>query len=137
MSGTAPTPDLRYIVLIAEHDSGLRAALEFLLNVEGYQVQKVDSGEALLTVRLPERDACLVVDQDLPGLSGLAAIEELRRRGVELPIVLLAGHPQGLLPLLAMKARAHLVDKPLRGGVLIALIAAALTEPTPTDLRSS
>lgn len=124
-------------MLIAEHDSGLRAGLEFLLRVEGYGVQVVDSGDALLNVRLLERDACLVVDQDLPGLSGLAAIEELRRRGMELPAVLLAGHPQGLLPRLAAKARVHLVDKPLLADVLLAAIAGALTEAPSPALRRS
>lgn len=126
MSETPHTPDILHIVLIAEHDSGLRAALEFLLCVEGYGVQALGSGEALLQVDLPKRDACLVVDQDLPGLSGLAAIEELRRRGMDLPAVLLAGHPQGPLPLLAAKARVEVVEKPLWGPALLEAVGAAL-----------
>lgn len=123
MSGTIPTSD---VVLVAEHDSGLRAALAFLLRVEGYDVRTVDSGEALLTVPLPARDACLVVDQDLPGLSGLQTIEALRSRGVALPVVLLAGRPKDVAWLLDSQARVWLVEKPLWGPALLETVGAAL-----------
>jgi two-component system response regulator FixJ len=131
MSGKAPNPDLPYVVLIAAHDSGLRPALEFLLRAEGYRVKTVNSGEALLKVRLPKRKACLVVDQDLPCLSGLATITELRRRGVQLPIVLLTGDLQWMLRMIGETPRVHLIDKPLLGEALLAAITAALIGLTP------
>jgi two-component system response regulator FixJ len=131
MSGKAPNADLPYVVLIAAHDSGLRLALEFLLRAEGYRILGVDSGEALLKVRLPERNACLVVDQDLPCLSGLAAIAELRRRGVNLPIMLLTGDLQRMLRMIGETPGVHLIDKPLLGEALLTPIAAALIGPTP------
>ena len=136
MSGKPGTSELSDILLIAEHDNALRAALDFLLRVEGYRVRTIDSAEVLLSVPLPERDACLVVDQDLPGLAGLAALEELRRRGVKLPMVLMAGHPQGMLPVLAPRAKIHLVEKPLYGGALLGAISAALTASRPPALRT-
>lgn len=128
MSGTAPNPDRPHIVLVTAHDGGLRAALEFLLGVESYDVRTVDNGEALLALPLPQRDTCIVLDQDLPGLSGLKAIEALRRHGVELPVVLLAGRRDDLAWWLDRQARVQVVDKPLLGDVVLDAVATAFRE---------
>lgn len=126
MSGTAPNPDVSHIVLVTAYDSGLRDALEFLLSAEGYGVQSVESGEALLSLQLPQRDSCIVLDQDLPGLSGLKTIEVLRRRGVTLPVVLLAGRRRDLAWWIGRQSHVQLVEKPLLGETLLEAIAATL-----------
>ena len=53
------------LVVIVEDDTALAAALRFSLELEGYDVELCSSGEALLTLELPAKGACLVVDQRL------------------------------------------------------------------------
>jgi FixJ family two-component response regulator len=125
MRGPSPNPEITHIVLVTAHDDALRGALEFLFRAEGYGVQAVKGGEALLKLPLPERDACIVVDQDLPVLSGLKTIEALRRGGVALPVVLLASRRDELTWWVNRQLRVQVVEKPLRGEVVLEAVAAA------------
>lgn len=132
MTGTAPSPDAVQVVLITEADSGFRGALEFLLRIEGYQVLAIENGEALLDLALPERDACLVLDQDLPGLSGLATIEALRGRGIDLPAVLLAARRADFIWWLRAQKRIQVVEKPLLGDAIVKAVATAFDASRPS-----
>ncbi|MDP3177577.1 MAG: response regulator, partial [Spirochaetaceae bacterium] len=66
-----------YIFLV-EDDPALGKALSFALQVEGYSVELLDRAEALLDVIFPEGPIVIVTDLNLPGLSGVAALEALR-----------------------------------------------------------
>jgi FixJ family two-component response regulator len=78
-------------------------------------------------MRLPDGDACLVVDEHLPGLSGLATIQRLRAVGVRLPAILLTSRPSPALRGIAGGAGAHLLEKPLVGDLLPLQVRAAIT----------
>lgn len=121
-AGPHPGP----VVVIVEDDAALRGALRFALELEGFQVETCDSGEALLEHPLPARDGCLVVDERLPGRSGLTALAELRARGVDLPAIVVTTAPDEDLRTRALSAGATIVEKPLLGDLLILQIRAAL-----------
>ncbi len=63
----------------------------------------------------------LVVDQKMPGLSGLDLIAKLRDRRIAAPAILITGHPS-MLRQRAEKADVRIVEKPLPGDVLLAKI---------------
>lgn len=113
-------------VVLVDDDDALRAALRFSLEIDGYQVESCRSGEQLLELELPGRPACLVLDYKLPGLSGLDALEELRRRGVSLAAILVTSYASPKLRLRARELQAEVVEKPLLGDALLARIHAAL-----------
>src|SRR5262245_17601945 len=106
----APPPPLRLVIV--DDDRALRAALTFSLGLDGFQVEACGSGEALLAHELPER-GCLVIDQRLPGISGLDALRALRARGVALPALLITTDPNRRLRAAAAEAGASIVEKPL------------------------
>ena len=114
----------RHRVIVTAGDADLRRALRFLLQVEGYAVDALDSGAALLASAQSQAD-CLVVDQDLPGVSGLDALRALRRK-LKTPAVLLVGDADRKLRAEARQARVELVVKPFHGGQLLALVRSAL-----------
>lgn len=72
-------------VSIIYSDVATRASMRFLLEVEGWVVRDFKSPAEFLENPSP---GCLVLEQDLPGMAGLEFVEELRRRGVTLPVVL-------------------------------------------------
>jgi FixJ family two-component response regulator len=121
----APAPPSVYLV---DDDQALRTALKFSLELEGFDVQTYESGEDLLRANLPRRGGCLVLDQNLPGLSGLEALSVLRSRAVKLPALLITSHLAAALRETARNARATLVEKPLLGDVLVGSIWRALRE---------
>ncbi len=111
-------------MIVTAGDADLRRALRFLLQVEGYAVDALDSGAALLAATQGQAD-CLVVDQDLPGVSGLDALRALRRK-LKTPAVLLVGDADQKLRTEARQARVELVVKPFHGAQLLALVRSAL-----------
>ncbi|MFN3522770.1 MAG: response regulator transcription factor [Phenylobacterium sp.] len=120
----------RPTVVLVDDDAALRTALTFSLELDGYQVEACESGEELLRTILPITDACLVLDYNLDGMNGLAALAELRGRGVNLPALLITSHPRPAVRQAAADMRAKIVEKPLLGDALIAEIRAAL-DPHP------
>jgi len=107
-------------------DPAVLRALTFSLEIEGYDVQICESASALLALQLPNRRACLVLDQHLLPLSGLETLCILRQRDVRLPAVLITGRPHSWVQGAATAAGAILVEKPLFGDVFLVAIRDAL-----------
>lgn len=129
-----PTPDAAEtapaaLVVLVDDDDALRNALKFSLEVEGYGVMECRTGEQLVDLDLPTEAACLVIDYKLETLNGLDALEQLRRRGVDLPAILITSYANPMLRNRARRARADVVEKPLLGDGLLARIHQLLPLP--------
>lgn len=122
---SSPLSD-RPLVVIADDDAALCAALEFSLEAEGYAVETCGSGEALLLKDLPLARACLVIDERLPGVTGLDALAQLRRRGVRLPAFVITSNPGPVTRANADALGAPIVEKPLLGDALLDRIRSVL-----------
>jgi FixJ family two-component response regulator len=114
------------VVIVVDDDAAVRNALQFALELQGYEVEVCESGEALLERKLPDASACLVIDERLKGMSGLATLNVLRRREVTLPAILITSNPQPQLRMAAKAARVPIVEKPLMGDGLVTAIRVAL-----------
>lgn len=116
-----------YTVLLVEDDEALGGALQFALQIEGWRVELRTSGEALLDTPLPAGPLCLVVDIQLPGISGVEAMIELRRRGDTTPAILITTDPRPALRRAATKIGARIIEKPLISDDLLSAIRGYLT----------
>jgi len=74
-------------VLLVDDDESLQRALARALRLTGFQVEVFSSAEALLARGVHERDDCLVLDVDLPGIDGFACLRMLEASGRYLPTV--------------------------------------------------
>ncbi|HEX5263501.1 MAG TPA: response regulator [Phenylobacterium sp.] len=113
-------------VLVVDDDAAVRTALEFTLELEGFDVVTCESGEALLLRDLPARNACLVIGERLPGISGMETLQRLRARQVTLPAILVSSHPKAAFRAAAEAAGAPILEKPLIGDALMTSIHDAL-----------
>jgi FixJ family two-component response regulator len=104
---------------LVEDDAAVRAALTFSLEIEGFRVRAFESGEALLREAELPPCCCLVLDQRLPGLDGLALFEQLRRCGVDAPALLITTNPTERMRGRAQSAGMEILEKPLIGDSLI------------------
>ncbi len=116
----------RPTVIVVDDDDGLRTALRYSLEIEGFKVVTCASGESLLKLALPQTSACLVVDQVLPGLSGIDALEALRARRVDLPAIVITSSPDARLRARTLLADACLIEKPLLNDLLTCAIRSLL-----------
>jgi len=114
-------------VLLVEDDAMVRTVSAELLARAGYTVDAVDGGEAALQ-RFADGAAydAIVSDFMMPKMTGLQLSSELRRRGVELPVVYTSGYAaSALLP--PDGDRVRFVAKPFSGKEVAAALAALLT----------
>jgi len=77
-------------ILIVEDDLAILTGLSMSLKFEGYEVHQAQDGKAGLEKALDLRPDLVVLDVMMPGLNGFEVLEELRRRHVDLPVVVLS-----------------------------------------------
>lgn len=79
------------IVAVIDDDADVGDVLGGLLETMGYHVETYRSGMDFLEGATLDRLACLVVDQNMPRMTGLEMIERLSDRGVNIPSLLITG----------------------------------------------
>jgi FixJ family two-component response regulator len=117
------------VIVIVDDDFAVRNSLAFALTEEGFLVRTYCSAEMLLDGVLLSDASCLVIDQKLPGLSGLDLADELRRRDVSAPVILITTGPTAQVRRAAAAAGIAIVEKPLIGDALFHEIHFNLARP--------
>lgn len=79
------------VVAVIDDDADVGDVLGGLLEAMGYQVATYRSGTDFLLDPQIERLACLIVDQNMPGMTGLDMIARLSERGISIPALLITG----------------------------------------------
>jgi FixJ family two-component response regulator len=112
-------------VFLVDDDEQVRCAISRLLRAAGYCVHSFDSAEVFFDrVDLSSSPACLLLDLQMPGMTGLDVQHRLNGR---VPIVFLTGRGDVESSVDAMKAGAlDFLIKPVRESVLIAAVDRAL-----------
>ena len=114
------------LVLLVDDNVALRRALARTIRLAGHEVAAFESGEALLAHGVPDHDACLVVDLDLPGVGGIALCERLAECGKPLPTVFITAlAPEEVSAALAAAAPAPVLYKPFERKDLLEAIGQA------------
>jgi DNA-binding NtrC family response regulator len=112
-------------ILIVEDEDKLRRVLELQLTAAGYDVWKASNGAEGL--RLAGQAALVLTDLQMPGMSGLEMIHELRRQQIATPIIVLTAFGTVENAVEAMKAGAQdFVPKPFSQDHLLTVIQKAL-----------
>ena len=123
--GSLPSP--RPTVLIVDDDLSFREAIERLVRTGGYAVQTFASAEEFLQYTPTDAPACVLLDLDMPGLSGLDLQSALAQAANPLPIVFLTGKGSISTSVQAMRAGAEdFLTKPAGKQLLFAAIERAL-----------
>src|ERR1700748_2486257 len=120
-------PNSGPIVAIVDADEAVGNAIEVLMRSIGLAAQAFSSGEEFL--RSPElsRTGCLVVDFDMPRLSGLDLHNNLSLLGKEIPTVLITAYPSDEIRARALQAGVIcFLPKPFDESELLNCIQAAL-----------
>jgi two-component system CheB/CheR fusion protein len=124
ISAIAATTPVIYVV---DDDKDVRQAIRCMLEYDGHLVEDFEDGESFLDAYRPGRNACLLVDANLPGISGLDLLRRLKQAGSPLPAVMITGQSDVPMAVEVMKAGASdFLEKPLHGVELLAGVARAL-----------
>ena len=115
------------LIHIVDDDADIRESLQVLLSSAGYRCATYASGDAFLSAAPKASVACAIVDVRMPGMDGLALMDELRERKIQIPVILATGFGDVPLAVRAMKAGAiDFIEKPCRLPDLQNAVARAL-----------
>jgi FixJ family two-component response regulator len=126
------------IVFVVDDDSAVREALSSLVRSAGLRVETFSSAREFLGHERPDTAACLVLDVQLPDLSGLDLQSKLSGTDAQLPIIFITGHGDIPMTVRAMKAGAvEFLAKPFGDEDLLSAIRQALKRDEEARRRRS
>lgn len=113
------------IVYVVDDDDSMRRALSVLIMTVGHQSVSFAKPRAFLANYDPNQPGCVVLDVQMPEMSGLEVQHHLNRGGSMLPVILVSGHCDIPTVVQAMKDGAFdFLEKPFRNQELLDLSAA-------------
>jgi len=118
-------------ILVIEDDEHLARGIELHLAKEGFDVTRVRNGEIAVAMALRQHFDLVTLDVMLPGLSGLDVCRELRRHGIDVPVVMLTARAEEVDRILGLEIGADdYMTKPFSARELVARIRARLRRET-------
>ncbi len=132
------TPPEREIFIV-EDDLSVRDSLSFLLSSAGYGVVCFADGDALKAVTRIRCPACILLDINLPGRSGLEILQELRNDHYPAPVVMMTGAGSIEVAVQSLKMGAiDFIEKPFIESDLILRLEQAMANGSnrPPDLEA-
>ncbi len=117
------------MIYVIDDDVGVLGSLRFLLETDGFSVRTFRSGGAALNAPDSSDADCYVIDYKMPDINGIDLVGQLRRRGIDAPVVLITGYPDKNIPARAEAAGVkHVMRKPLLDDSLIKRIRGAIED---------
>lgn len=119
-------------VLINEHDAGVLSALAMLLRDSGYEVLEAEDSEAALEAITARSPDVLLTDVNMPGMTGVQLIKQLRKSHPGLGIIAISGggmhqNPELATTLASIAGADRVLEKPFKNETLLSDVAAVLS----------
>jgi FixJ family two-component response regulator len=108
------------LVAVVEDDDDMRTAIRRVLEAAGIATETFDSAESLLAANAASRARCLVLDLQLPGMSGFELQDRLGAAAP--PMVFITAHDAPAMRRRALATSACYLVKPFLGETLVAAV---------------
>jgi len=114
-------------ILIIEDEASILMALEDNLKIEGYEVACAEDGEQGLSMAKERKFDLIILDIMLPKMNGFEVCKQVRREGIDTPILMLTAKSQEIDKVLGLELGADdYVTKPFSPRELLARVKALL-----------
>lgn len=114
-------------IFVVEDDAAVKDSLRLLLESANHPVETYDSGRDFLARHRGRDDGCLVLDLDMPVMSGLEVLDALSASRSAMPVILVTGRAgRATRERFARTGTVALLEKPVPGDLLLETIARAL-----------
>lgn len=119
-------------MLVADPDSRLRSEISEACRQDGYEVVEAASGQEAMTAVTEARPCAILLEVNLPDMTGFDVCRELRRQGEDVPIILVSTRAEEIDVVVGLEIGADdYVTKPVRMRELTARVAANLRRARP------
>jgi two-component system, LuxR family, response regulator FixJ len=118
---------LRPTAFIVDDDDAIRSGIADLVEAMGLGVETFGTAEEFLAAYNPMQPGCLILDLQMPGMSGLELQTALSIGGVHLPIIIITGHGNVNTAVRSMKLGVvDFLEKPFREQILLECVKKAI-----------
>jgi FixJ family two-component response regulator len=119
--------EVRPLVTVVDDDESVAESLPDLLGELGYDTEAFSSAEDFLASDPEGRTQCLILDINMPGMTGPELQRELSRRGSKIPIIFITAYADDAMrPALLAQGAVECLFKPFSEAELLAALRAAL-----------
>ena len=130
---SALLPPTSYVV---DDDESIRTLWRWLMEANAIPVRTYATAAEFIATYRRDDPGCLVLDLNLPGMSGLELQDYLKREGIEIPIVFVTGHADVATAVSALKGGAvDFIEKPFGYREVVAVIRKAFARDA--EIRES
>lgn len=114
-------------VLVVEDDETLRLTISSAFTEKNYTVNQVETGEEAVIKAMTNKYDLVLLDVNLPGMSGLDALKEIKEKDSSTIVIMLTAYSNVKDAVAAVKLGAYnYLEKPIKSEDLIALVDRAL-----------
>lgn len=122
-------------ILLVEDDITIRLSLQRVMERIGHDVHVVSDGRAGMTAWRAGHPDVVVSDIQMPVMSGIDMLREMRLAGFNTPVIILTGSDSWQHVVMAMEAKAnHYLRKPVRVSLLEGLLRRVEVENSPVQM---
>jgi two-component system nitrogen regulation response regulator NtrX len=119
------------VVLIIDDEAGIRESLSDILTDEGYRVFQAETGEQGIELRREHEPSLVMLDVWLPGMDGLAVLQEMMLEAPGLAVVMISGHGNIETAVKATQEGAYdFLEKPLSLERVVLIVNRAMERHT-------
>ena len=112
-------------ILLVDDEAVFANNMSKLLTRRGYQVTAVNSGDAALRTLMESTFDLMVLDLKMPGMDGIATMQEMKKLGLATEVLILTGHGSIDTALEAIQLGAYdYITKPCEIAELVAKLEA-------------
>jgi two-component system, LuxR family, response regulator FixJ len=114
-------------IYIVDDDPAVRDALSMVFSLEGYHVSGFEDGKSFLAAARTRPPACIILDVQMPGRSGLDILKELNAENYTTPIFIISG--QGDIPMAVDAIRngaLDFIEKPFNTDTVVECVRGAI-----------
>jgi two-component system response regulator FixJ len=126
-------------IYLVDDEEAIRRSLKLVLQLAGHEVVPFEMGRHFLDAVDQLPPGCILLDVRMPEIDGMQVQQELNRRKIDMPLVVMTGHGDIGVAVAALKAGADdFIEKPFeRAQMLAAIERACLRIGDPAGYRSS
>jgi FixJ family two-component response regulator len=125
------------VIAVVDDEESVRKAVVRVLQVAGFTARGFASGAEFLESRPTEPPDCVLLDLQMPDLTGMEVLQSLRTAGADFPIVIITAVDSPTLREQCMSAGAiAYLCKPLDIRALVQVVSRPLWQMTDTRVRT-
>ena len=120
-------------IIFVDDEQHIRMAVSQTLEIAGYEVHCLERADKVLSLLVEDWPGVVITDINMPGLDGLALMQQVHQHDADLPVILITGHGDISMAVNAIRDGAYdFIEKPFPADLLLDVVKRAMEKRSLT-----